>query len=237
MESPTYRGTSRNTSTVNRYMSSLSGALRYASRNLRWIDDNPCANLLKLKEKPKERRILSENEVIRLLEACKKSRNCYLYCITLIALTTGARKGEIVSLSWDCIDFDNQIALIKDSKNGKPRRIGLVNSVVQELCQLHKNRNLSNHLCLPARPLLYLDIKKAWESVLKKTGIEDFVFHGLRHHFASIGGQIGATGVQLRAQLGHSTSSMTDHYSHFEAHSTKFIGEYIEQRIENVRKQ
>ncbi|MCB1111187.1 MAG: hypothetical protein H7A37_00480 [Chlamydiales bacterium] len=43
-ETPTYRGEKRNPATVNRYMSSLSGALCYACRNLRWIDENPCSN-------------------------------------------------------------------------------------------------------------------------------------------------------------------------------------------------
>ena len=64
-----------------------------------------------------------------------------------------------------------------------------------------------------------------------QSGIEDFVFHGLRHHFCSIGGELGASGVQLRSQLGHSSSRMTDHYSHLEADATRFIGESIEQRL------
>lgn len=76
-----------------------------------------------------------------------------------------------------------------------------------------------------------IDIKKAWKGALQKAGIGDFVFHGLRHHFCSIGGELGASGVQLRSQLGHSSSRMTDHYSHLEADATRFIGEAIEKRI------
>ncbi len=38
-----------------------------------------------------------------------------------------------LSLTWDCIDFDKRLAHIKDSKNGKPRSIGLVDSVIKEL--------------------------------------------------------------------------------------------------------
>ncbi len=110
LKTPTYRGASRNAATVNRYFSSLSGALRYALRNLRWIDENPCLNLLKLKETPKKRRVLSSDEEMRLLQACKESLSPYLYCITLIAMTTGARKGEILALTWDCIDFEQRLA-------------------------------------------------------------------------------------------------------------------------------
>lgn len=232
LHTPTYRGKKRTAATVNRYMASLSGLLSYGHKNLGWIAANPAANLLKLKENPKQRRILTPDEERRLLEACRQSRSPYLYCITLIALTTGARKGEILAFTWDCIDFEARLALIKESKNGRSRRIALVDAVISELKILHEHRN-------PGKPLVFasktafgeLDIKKSWESALKKADIKNFVFHGLRHHFASFGGQIGATGVQLRAQMGHTTSSMTDHYSHLSAEDTRFIGESIEQRL------
>ncbi|MBS0272632.1 MAG: phage integrase SAM-like domain-containing protein [Proteobacteria bacterium] len=47
------RGKTLNPATVNRYFSTLSGAFRYACKNMRWIDENPCLNLLKLKTNPK----------------------------------------------------------------------------------------------------------------------------------------------------------------------------------------
>lgn len=226
------RGTKRNASTVNRYMSSLGGAFRYACKNLRWIDESPTENFLKLKETPKKRRTLTAEEEVRLLEACKQSKNRYLYCITLMALTTGARQGEILGLTWDCVDFVNEIAYIRDSKNGRPRRVALVASVMEELKKLETTRD-------PRKPLVFasrstfgkIDPKKAWQQVLKQAGIEDFVFHGLRHNYASFGGDIGATGVQLRSQLGHTSSAMTDHYAHADAEATRFIGEQIEKRL------
>lgn len=206
--------------------------MRYGCRNLLWIDENPCENLLKLKENPKKRRILTPEEEIRLLEACKSSKNPYLYCITLIAITTGARKGEILNLTWDCIDFKNRLASIKDSKNGRPRKIGLVDSVLKELKQIWINRNTAKPQVFASKTAFgKIDIKKAWQRMLQKAGIEDFVFHGLRHHFCSIGGELGASGVQLRSQLGHSSSRMTDHYTHLEAEATRYIGEAIEKRI------
>lgn len=226
----------RTPATVNRYFSSLSGALQYGCKNLRWIDENPCANLLKLKESPRKRRVLTSDEELRLLEACKSSKNPYLYCITLMALTTGARKGEILNLTWDCIDFENRLACIRDSKNGKPRKIGLVDSVLTDLKEIWINRDpVKPQVFASKTPFGKIDIKKAWQNALQKAEIKNFVFHGLRHHFCSIGGEMGASGVQLRAQLGHSSSRMTDHYSHLEADATRFIGESIEKRISKRR--
>lgn len=224
--------TPRTAATVNRYFSSLSGALIYGCRNLRWIAENPCSNLMKLKENPRKRRTLTTEEETRLLDACRASKSPYLYCITLIALTTGARKGEILSLTWDDIDFDNRLACIRDSKNGRPRKIGLVAAVINELKHIRAKSIQGKSLVFASKTAFgKIDIKKAWQETLKQAGISEFVFHGLRHHFCSIGGGLGASGVQLRSQLGHSSSRMTDHYSHLEAEATRFIGESIAERL------
>lgn len=236
MELPTNRDALRNPATVNRYFATLGGAFRYACKNLRWIDENPCANLLKLKAKPKMRRVLSEDEEVRLLQACKESFSPYLYCIVLIALTTGARKSEILNLNWDTIDFNNRVAHITDSKNRKPRRVGLVHSVIEELKRLHDHRDITKPLVFASKTVFgKIDIKKSWHAALKRAGIDNFVFHGLRHHFCSIGAKAGASCLQLQAQLGHSSSRMTDHYTHIEADATRFIGEAIEKRILETR--
>jgi len=229
---PTNKGVLRNPSTINRYFATLGGAFRYACKNLRWTDENPCGNLLQLKVSPKERRILVGDEENRLLEACRQSLNPFLYCIVLIAMTTGARKSEILNLTWNSIDFENGLAHIKDSKNGRPRCVGLVKSVVQELKRLYNMRDPAKTKIFASKTLFgTLDIKKSWNSALCRAGIDNFVFHGLRHHFCSIGGKLGASGQQLRSQLGHVTASMTDHYSHLDAQATRFIGESIEERF------
>jgi integrase len=114
-----------------------------------------------VKANPKQRRVLLEEEEIRLLNACRQSQSSYLYCIVLLGLTTGARKSEILNLTWDSIDFENRTAFIKDSKNGKPRRIGLVETVINELKHLYAFRD-------PNKPLIFasktafgkIDIKK-----------------------------------------------------------------------------
>lgn len=226
------RGKILNPATVNRYFSTLSGALRYACKNMRWIDENPCLNLLKLKAKPKVRRILHQDEEIRLLAASRETKSPYLYCIVLIALTTGARKSEILNLTWGDIHFGIRIASIKDSKNGHSRNVGLVDSVIIELEKIYDQRDPRKNFIFASKTAFgNIDIKKSWNKALKIAEMENFVFHGLRHHYCSIGAEIGASGQQLRSQMGHTTASMTDHYSHIEANGTRYIGEHIEQRL------
>lgn len=232
LESADEKGKVRSTATVNRYMASLSGVLTYACRHLRWMNENPCFNLIKLKENPNRRRILTDVEAVALLKACNESSQPYLYCIVLMAMTTGMRLGEILNLTWDAIDFRKKLLLIKTSKNGRSRYVAIMDSVLTELESLHKTRD-------PLKPLIFasktafgcIDIKKSWQKALKSAGIDDFVFHGLRHHYASRGGQHGASSQHLRSQLGHSSSQMTDHYTHLEAQATRYIGETIEKTL------
>lgn len=87
INTPTPRNTKKSSATVNRYMASLSACLTYACRQLRWMDDNPYFNLIKLKEGSARDRVLTQDEVQRLFEACRESRNDYLYCIVLLAFT------------------------------------------------------------------------------------------------------------------------------------------------------
>lgn len=122
-------------------MSSLSSILSYGFERLTWISENPALRLIKLKENPGRDRILSEDEVTRLLSASRQSKSPYLYCIILIALTTGARQGEILNLEWRDIDFPNKIACIKETKNGHPRSIALCEPVIEELQKLYQHRN------------------------------------------------------------------------------------------------
>jgi integrase len=133
VDSPTHRNSKRSSATVNHYIASLSGALTYACRQLRWIDDNPCFNLIMLKEGPGRDRILTNEEVDKLFKACQENRNKYLYCIVLLAFTTGMRQGEILKLTWEQIDFDNKLAHLTETKNGSPRSVPLVDAVLKDL--------------------------------------------------------------------------------------------------------
>jgi integrase len=61
-------------------------------------------------------RFLSDDERIRLLEACKQSRCSILYLVVILALSTGMRCAEIMNLTRDDIDIENGVITLKDTK-------------------------------------------------------------------------------------------------------------------------
>ena len=75
-------------------------------REWQWLEENPVSKLRKLKESKGRERLLSEEELDRLLEATKQSANKDLHTAVVLALNTGARKMEIWGLRWREVDLD-----------------------------------------------------------------------------------------------------------------------------------
>ena len=98
----------RSAATVNRYLALLSHACTTAVREWEWMESNPLRRVKRLKEPPGRVRYLNDGERDRLLAAVKASDYPYLNVITLIAITTGARRekysacaGEILTSQPD----------------------------------------------------------------------------------------------------------------------------------------
>ena len=218
----TEHGKTRQPGTVNRYLASLSSIFSYAVKTLRWIDENPCRNLVKRKEPMGRDRILSVDESAQLLEACKQSKNGYLYAIVLMALTTGMRQGEILSLTWNDVDLDAGICHIRMSKNGRPRSAALSDSMIQALKRVYERRQPNKALVFASRTAFgMLDIRKAFSAALRKLGITNFRFHDLRHTFATMVAGMGASQIQMKACTGHRTLEMLQRYTHLDVNETR----------------
>lgn len=231
-ETPTAKGAKRSAATTNRYMSSLSALLSYASNHLNWLSENPALRLKKLKESRGRDRVLGENEITRLLSAAKESKSLYLYCIILLSITTGARQGELLNIEWKDIDFENKIAYIRESKNGHPRSIALCDPVLEELIRFHQERNSHKPLVFASKTAFgRIDIKKAWQNALDRAEIKNCRFHDMRHTFCTYAAAKGASNLQLATATGHRTLSMLMHYTHMDAQVTKAFSNQISDQI------
>ena len=216
----------RSRATVNRYLAALSHVYSVAVKEWEWLSDNPTMRVSRLQENRGRTRFLSENEIKRLLAACKKSENKYLYFIVVLALSTGARKTEILTLKWDNVDFERGAIRLDETKNGDQRSLPLEGHAYDLLCELFKNRVIFSDYLFPSLnydvPLR--DIKKSWMKAIKQAKIEDFRFHDLRHTAASYLAMDGASATDIAEILGHKTLQMVRRYSHLsEAHTKKVV--------------
>ncbi len=230
----TDRKSLRSGSTTNRYLVSFSKALTIAMKEWGWLDDNPMRKVSKPSEGKGRNRLLSLEEKDRLLKACKASPSKHLFPIVSLALLTGMRYGEIVSLDWNNIDYLSKTVTLEETKNGERRVIPLTPAVEQIL---HSCRGTDIDSGLVFKPTGktnrsgVVDIRNAFLKALNEAKISDFRFHDLRHASASYLAMNGATQGELMAILGHKTPTMTRRYAHY---SQKHMASLMERMHANI---
>jgi integrase len=230
----TPRKTNRTNSTVNRYFSSLSRAFTLAFQEWQWINENPFRRVSKLKENVGRNRFLSKVELHTLLSCCEGSKNPHLYGMVLIAASMGLRFGEVASLRWRNIDFENGFVNLETTKNGDSRSIPLPNQLASYLKNLERPKMPEEFLFPsfdPERRHPPSMIRKAFQKALKEAKIENFKFHDLRHTCASHLAMNGATQGELMEILGHRSPAMTRRYAHF---SKEHISRVLQKTSNNL---
>jgi integrase len=191
----------------------LSSIFRYAIKEQSYLSANPVAQVPSRTEKNKRTRFLSDEERNALLTACHESDWNKLYLLVLMALTTGARLGELLGLHWDEIDFKERTTLLIDTKNGDSRILTIPESTINEL---QRFREVGSGLVFPS-PTKFrkpFEFRKHWHKAMADAGIEGFRFHDLRHSCASMLVMNGATLYEAGQVLGHKSQQTTARYAH-----------------------
>ncbi len=217
--------------TANRYTTALGHVFTIAVNEWEWTEANPIRKIKKYPESRGRVRFLSEEERNALLETCKQSENPYLYMITILAISTGARKNELLSLEWKQVDLTRGMITLLETKNNERRSLPLRGHAL-ELMQTHsKVRRLDCSFVFPASSKCQpMDIRTAWENAVEKSEIEDFRFHDLRHTCASYLAMNGATLAEIAEVLGHKTLQMVKRYAHLsESHTASVVSRMNEK--------
>lgn len=199
----------RSGSTVNRYIASLSHALTFAVKERRLIDRNPVGDISSKKEPRGWTRFLSD--------ACAKSGWAPLHTLVLLAISTDARRGELLSLRWADVDLKAGRALVRETKNGEQRTLPLAGKALDALRTLKLNGSARSEWVFPnpsGHPGPFENFDAYWYAALETAGISDFHFHDLRHTTASMLAAQGAPLLEIADVSGHKTLAMVKRYSH-----------------------
>lgn len=194
--------------TINRELAFLRNLYNMA---IKWgkAITNPMKDVRLARENNQRIRFLSYEEEKRLLQACKAP----LKPVVITALHTGFRMSELLSLTWEDVDFDRRIITVKAgyAKNGESRSIPM-NEMLKRT--LEEVRISDGALFRNRAGKTYRSVRTAFDSALKRAEISDFTFHDLRHTFAS---RLVMGGVDLptvKELMGHKEITMTLRYSH-----------------------
>jgi integrase len=226
------RAARRSGGTVNRYRAAFAALFSWCRRN-RLVPRDAESPLRFTYAAPESRgrvRFLSDDERAALLAACRGSSWPRLWLLVAAAITTGARRGELLALRWRDVDLDRREATLHDTKNGDRRMLVLLPNVVEEMRRFAPaNAAESDHLVFRSRlrPGQPFSVAKVFNEAVAAAGIRDFRFHDLRHSCASYLAQGNASLVEIADTLGHRTMRMVQRYSHLSVDSRRRLVERL----------
>lgn len=196
--------------TVNRDLSCLRRMFNLA---IKWnhARENPVRVAGLFSEKMGRVRYLTRGEFERLLDACAE----HLRPIVTVAVHTGMRQGEMLTLTWSAVDLENGFASVDDPKNATPRKVPLNETARETLTRLRESTRSVKVFCdADGHPLPSRTLHHQFKKALKKAGIVDFRFHDLRHTCASWLAMAGVPILTIQSVLGHKDIRMTLRYAH-----------------------
>ncbi len=206
----TRRGEGVTVATVNYDHAVLRHLLSVAERR-GLIQSNP-AKKVRLPDPRNERdRVLTEDEWERLCAAAKP----HIKPIILIAYQLGLRRGEIVGLTWDQVDFKGGFIRLRgeDTKNGESRNVPLTPEVRSALADLSRVRRLdTNRIFFGARGPLGV-VHHAFRQAVKQAGIKNLRFHDLRHCAATNLRRAGVDTITAMKIVGHKSERIHRRYN------------------------
>jgi integrase len=224
--------------TARRFLDTFSSVLTVAVQDYEMLTANPMRKIRKPPASPGRVRYLTDPERARLLEACQTSRTPALFPVVMIALTTGARKMEIMTLCWPEVDLERGWMRLLHTKNGERRAVPLAQITQEVLRAWAKSRRYDVEWVFPrldgTGPV---NLMTAWQGAVYRAGLENFHFHDLRHTAASYLAMSGASMLEIAEILGHKTLAMVKRYSHFAAgHTAQVVERMVQQMLRDERK-
>lgn len=197
-----------NANTIRLYLSLLSRVFEVAS--IDWGMEslqNPTKKVHKPKLPQGRTRRLENDEEERLI---KNATKAFQYIIRF-ALETAMRREEISTLTWQNVDLKKRAAYLPKTKNGEQRSVPLSPKALDILRELQSQKTISINVFGMSSDA----ITTAMQAARKKSGIEDFKFHDLRHEAISrLFENTDLDVMEIKAISGHKTFAMLARYTH-----------------------
>lgn len=201
--------------TKNRYVSALSSIYNHAIHRMHYEGDNPARGCKKWPENKCRQVALTEEEINRLLAASLLASWPKLRLLVLMAIVTGLRRGNLMSMRYKDVDEDGRLKVGR-TKNGTPFVAVMTRELAAEFQRFAKNVDpdslIFNSPEMPDKPFCF---DKQYKGTILRAGLPLTInFHTLRHTCASILASKGASTIEIMEFMNHKTPAMAARYTH-----------------------
>jgi integrase len=190
------KGQGVSNATVNRELACLK---RMFNQAVQWSDArrNPVVGIRFLDEPKYLDRCLTEEESWNLIDACAD----YFRPVVVIALNTGMRLQEILTLTWKQTKLEQGYIELVNTKSNEKRYVALNDTALDCLSKLDRH---SSFVFTGQRHQPLKEVRKPWVHARKKAKIDPaFRFHDLRHTYISHSAMAGVDLFTIAQQVGH----------------------------------
>ncbi len=199
---------------ANRVIALVSSVYGWALSAGVWEQNNPARGVKKNQEKSRDR-FIQGDELPRFFQAVSEESNVSMRDYFLLALLTGARKANLLSMKWDDISFERAEWRIEETKNGTPQTVTLSPEAIEIL--LNRKPVESATFVFPSERSSATghiqNPKKAWTRVLERAGLTNLRIHDLRRTLGSWQAKSGASLAIIGKSLNHKNQNTTAIYA------------------------
>jgi len=195
---------------------------RLFNRAIKWgmfSGENPVKKVQPVRVDNQKTEFLTDEEADRLLKILEEWPCRESAAFVKFAMFSGLRRGEIIKLTWDDVDFERGMVTLRDPKGGKTQTVPLSNEALSAVRDLEIT---GEHVFPGKKGGERYDFKGPWQRIRKAAELpEDFRFHGLRHHFASTLVSNGVDLAVVKELLTHKDMTTTQRYAHLAPDAVK----------------
>ena len=231
------------------------------AQKLGYIRLNPLDAVTLPRIEKKQIEPMDDEDLARFLKAIKGNPYESVFFVTVF---TGLREGEVLGLTWDCVDFEQSTLFINKQhnkikggkeyefsslKNDKPRLIVAADGVMDALKKQKARQqrwaeqagdgwNNADNLVFTTELGRYLcnqTVYLVFKKVVKALGMGSVRFHDLRHTFAVNSLKAGDDIKTVQENLGHHTAAFTlDVYAHVTSGMKRDSAGRMEKYLQSV---
>jgi integrase len=198
---------------ANRTVTLLRTVFNYGADRGLFKGENP-AGRIKLYREQRRERFLNADELTRVNEALAAEPNEYWRAYFALALLLGTRRSELLAARWADIELGVKPTLrLPATKTGEPHLLPLPEAAVailEKLPSLHASDwvfpgdGATGHL---------VEVKKAWQRIRQRAGVEDVTVHDLRRTLGSWLASQGSSLLLIGKALHHRSPRATEIYA------------------------
>lgn len=216
--------------TANRHLALLKRSFNLA---ILWgyLDTNPATGIRMHTENNQSQRFLSIDEAKRLWAVLSTEHNQIAAKAIKLMLLTGVRREEALQARWEDIDQERLLWNLPITKSGRQRFVMLSETALAVINEL-PGRSCSHYLFPGAKPGKPLNnARKCFQRALKVAGLTHLRIHDLRHTFASLAINNGASLYEVQHLLGHASNKTTQRYAHLASENLRVASNRVSDLV------